>query len=110
VEGDDYEGREIRFFCDPSRPAVTLPVSGNRRRWEFLIMPGDDETLLASESGARKLMAGYGAGNAERIERSLIYTFHARIADRFREGRVLFAGDSPCYATVCRPRIKQWNA
>ncbi|MEM6411968.1 MAG: bifunctional 3-(3-hydroxy-phenyl)propionate/3-hydroxycinnamic acid hydroxylase [Pseudomonadota bacterium] len=94
VEGDDYEGCEIKFFCDPKRPAVTLPVSNNRRRWEFLVMPGDDETELASEESARALMATYGAGNAERIERSLVYTFHARFADRFREGRVLLAGDA----------------
>ncbi|MEP1143294.1 MAG: bifunctional 3-(3-hydroxy-phenyl)propionate/3-hydroxycinnamic acid hydroxylase [Henriciella sp.] len=94
VQGDDYPGREIRFFCDPNRPAVTLPVSKNRRRWEFLVMPGDDEVELASEESARALMATYGAGNAEYIERSLVYTFHARFADQFRLGRVLLAGDS----------------
>ena len=37
VEGDDYPDREIRFFCDPRRPVVTLPVSKGRRRWEFLL-------------------------------------------------------------------------
>jgi 3-(3-hydroxy-phenyl)propionate hydroxylase len=94
VQGDDYPGREIKFFCDPKRPAVTLPVSENRRRWEFLVMPGDDETELASEKSARALMSGYGAGNAETIERSLVYTFHARFADEFRRGRVILAGDS----------------
>lgn len=94
VQGDDYEGREIRFFCDPKRPAVTLPVSKNRRRWEFLVMPGDDETELPSEARARELMRGYGAGEADRIERSLVYTFHARFADQFRVERVFFAGDS----------------
>ena len=39
IEGDDYPDQTIKFFCDPQRPAVTLPVSNNRRRWEFLIMP-----------------------------------------------------------------------
>lgn len=57
-------------------------------------MPGDDETELASEKSARALMATYGAGNAERIERSLVYTFHARFAERFRIRRVFFAGDA----------------
>lgn len=94
VQGDDYPGREIKFFCDPKRPAVTLPVSKNRRRWEFLVMPGDDETELASEKSARALMATYGSGQAEKIERSLVYTFHARFADQFRRGRVILAGDS----------------
>ncbi|MEM6583344.1 MAG: bifunctional 3-(3-hydroxy-phenyl)propionate/3-hydroxycinnamic acid hydroxylase [Pseudomonadota bacterium] len=94
VEGDDYSGCEIKFFCDPKRPAVTLPVSKNRRRWEFLVMPGDNEAELVSEASARALMATYGAGHAKHIERSLIYTFHARLADRFRRGRVLLAGDA----------------
>ena len=94
VQGDDYPGCEIKFFCDPKRPAVTLPVSKTRRRWEFLVMPGDDETELASEKSARALMATYGAGNAKVIERSLVYTFHARFADQFRKGRVILAGDS----------------
>ena len=94
VQGDDYPGCKIQFFCDPKRPAVTLPVSKNRRRWEFLVMPGDDETELASEKSARALMATYGAGNAETIERSLVYTFHARFAEQFRKGRIILAGDS----------------
>lgn len=94
VVGDDYCGREIQFFCDPKRPAVTLPVSKNRRRWEFLIMPGDDETKIVQETNARSLMATYGAGQAKKIERSLIYTFHARFAERFKSGRVILAGDS----------------
>ena len=94
VIGDDYDDPEIKFFCDPKRPAVTLPVSRNRRRWEFLVMPGDDEKEMAREENARALMATYGAGKAEALERSLVYTFHARFADRFREGRVLLAGDS----------------
>ncbi len=94
VQGDDYPGCEIKFFCDPRRPAVTLPVSKNRRRWEFLVMPGDDESELASEKSARSLMATYGAGKADNIERSLVYTFHARFADQFRRGRTILAGDS----------------
>ena len=97
VQGDDYPGCKIQFFCDPKRPAVTLPVSKNRRRWEFLVMPGDDETELASEKSARALMATYGAGNAETIERSLVYTFHARFAEQFRKGRIILAGD-PAHA------------
>ncbi|MEM6708869.1 MAG: bifunctional 3-(3-hydroxy-phenyl)propionate/3-hydroxycinnamic acid hydroxylase [Pseudomonadota bacterium] len=94
VEDDDYAGREIRFFCDPQRPAVTLPVSRNRRRWEFLVLPGDDEDEFASHANARKLMAAHGAGKRAKIVRSLVYTFHARCADTFRRHRVLLAGDS----------------
>ena len=47
-EDEGYGVREMQFFCDPRRPALTLPVSKGRRRWEFLLMPGDDRDDLGS--------------------------------------------------------------
>ena len=94
VGNDDNHDRKIRFFCDPRRPAVTLPVSKNRRRWEFLVMPGDDDEQLVSEASVRKLMEGLGGSPDTHIERCLIYTFHSRFADRFQSGRIFLAGDA----------------
>lgn len=91
---DDYPDREIRFFCDPRRPAVTLPVSHGRRRWEFLLMPGDDEARFADAENARTLMREIGGTRPGAIERSLVYSFHARTAARFRAGRIFLAGDA----------------
>jgi 3-(3-hydroxy-phenyl)propionate hydroxylase len=93
-EDEGYGVREMQFFCDPRRPALTLPVSKGRRRWEFLLMPGDDREALVSEPMVRRLIAQYAPLDKSRIERSLIYTFHARFADRFRDKRVLLAGDA----------------
>lgn len=93
-EDEGYGIREMQFFCDPRRPALTLPVSKGRRRWEFLLMPGDDPVELASEPSVRRLIAHYAPNDQSRIERSLIYTFHARYADQFRKDRVLLAGDA----------------
>ncbi len=92
--GDKIENSDLQFFCSPKRPALTLPNAGNRRRWEFLVMPGDNEAELATEKSARKLIADHGGGTGFGIERSLIYTFHARYAERFRVGRILIAGDA----------------
>lgn len=94
VAGDDYPDCEIRFFCDPRRPVVTLPVSKGRRRWEFLLMPDDDEARFADLDNARALISEFGGSHPTEIERSLVYTFHARMAERFRSGRVLLAGDA----------------
>lgn len=94
VRNDDNHDRKIRFFCDPKRPAVTLPVSKNRRRWEFLVMPGDDDQQLVSEGSVRELMEGLGGSPDTEIERRLIYTFHSRFAERFQSGRVFLAGDA----------------
>ncbi len=94
VNNDNDTDRTIRFFCDPNRPAVTLPVSNNRRRWEFLVMPGDDDDDLVTEATARRLMEGLGGSPDTKIERCLIYTFHSRFAERFQAGRVFLAGDA----------------
>jgi 3-(3-hydroxy-phenyl)propionate hydroxylase len=93
-EDEGYGVREMQFFCDPRRPALTLPVSKGRRRWEFLLMPGDDRDTLVLEPSVRRLIAQYAPQDKSRIERSLIYTFHARFADRFLDGRVILAGDA----------------
>ncbi len=91
---DHDPDRNIRFYCDPERPAVCLPVSHNRRRWEFLLMPGDDPDEIASEPSVRALMEQRGTSPDVVIERSVVYTFHSRFAESFRRGRIFLAGDS----------------
>jgi 3-(3-hydroxy-phenyl)propionate hydroxylase len=93
-EDEGYGLREMRFFCDPRRPALTIPVSRGRRRWEFLVLPGESAAELEREDVVRRLIRGYAPNDTSRIERSLVYTFHARYADQFRKGRVLLAGDA----------------
>lgn len=93
-EDEGYGVREMQFFCDPARPALTLPVSQGRRRWEFLLMPGESPETLEREDVVRSLIAGYAPNDKSRIIRSLVYTFHARNAERYRAGRILLAGDA----------------
>ena len=73
--------RRVTFTGDPAAPAVTLPLTPRLRRWEVMVAPGGEppRELLARGSGA---------------VRSAVYTFHARIAERWRCGRVVLAGDA----------------
>ncbi|MEM9724321.1 MAG: bifunctional 3-(3-hydroxy-phenyl)propionate/3-hydroxycinnamic acid hydroxylase [Pseudomonadota bacterium] len=91
---DRDEDRSVRFFCDPRRPAVTIPCANRRRRWEFMVMDGDDVETIAAENSVRPMLAERGADPAARIERSVVYTFHSRFAERFQKGRVFLAGDA----------------
>jgi 3-(3-hydroxy-phenyl)propionate hydroxylase len=52
-----------------------------------------DEDMLAPEM-IRHLMDTHEAAAESRLVRKVVYTFHARIADRWKEGRVLLAGDA----------------
>jgi 3-(3-hydroxy-phenyl)propionate hydroxylase len=81
-------------YCDPARPVTFVKVTGRRRRWEIMLMPGDDaSTIERPESMWRLLKPWIQPGDA-RIERSAVYTFHSLMAARWRDRRLFIAGDA----------------
>jgi len=86
--------RQITFNCDSRRPRVELPAVGERLRWEFMQLPGESEEELMSDDKIRSLVMQHTKYRSFEIERKAIYTFHARVADRWRQGRVFLAGDA----------------
>lgn len=84
----------LRFFCDPARPAVTVPAPGQRRRWEFMLLPGESEEKLRQPEMMRELIRQAGGAPLPRITRSAVYTFHALAAPTFQVGRVFLLGDA----------------
>jgi 3-(3-hydroxy-phenyl)propionate hydroxylase len=91
---EDHGVDKITFFCDPRRPAVQLPAVGSRVRWEFMQLPGESAETLMRDETFRSLLAPYVDLSKVEIERRTVYAFHARVADRWRKGRVLLAGDA----------------
>lgn len=81
-------------FCDPRRSVITLPGPGGIRRYEFKLNPGETTEEAEEESFARRLLAEVGPDGDEPIRRQKVYTFHARIAARWRQGRIFLAGDA----------------
>lgn len=84
----------VRFFCDPARPTVTVPSPGRRRRWEFMLLPGEREEQIARPEQARTLIRQVGGPAQPQIERATVYTFHAVLAESFQQGRVFLLGDA----------------
>jgi flavoprotein hydroxylase len=82
-------------LCDPARPTTLVSGGPGRRRWEFMRLPHETLEELNRAETAWRLLApwGIGPGNAE-LERHAVYTFRARWADRWRNGRALIAGDA----------------
>jgi 3-(3-hydroxy-phenyl)propionate hydroxylase len=85
---------KITFHCDPKRPSVQLPAVGSRVRWEFMQLPGESAETLLRDDTIRSLLAPYVNGAEVEMERKTVYAFHARVADRWRNGRVFLAGDA----------------
>src|ERR1700751_3068209 len=90
----NHDVKQITFRCDPRRPQVELPAVGERVRWEFMQLPGDSEEDLMSDDKIRSLVIQHTKYRSFEIERKAIYTVHARVADRWRVGRVFLAGDA----------------
>ena len=80
--------------CDPARPMTWCNVTGNRRRWEIMLMPGDDPATLVQPETLWRLVGRWLKPEHADIERAVIYTFHSVIADGWRRGRLLLAGDA----------------
>lgn len=93
---DPYMDDDIvcRFYCDPKRPGMTLKKRHQERRWEWMLMPGEEPEALLQDDTIRAIIAPYT--NAERVNiyRKRVYNFHAIIADRWQTERVFLAGDA----------------
>lgn len=84
--------------CDPARPMTYCNVVGDRRRWEIMVLPGDDHEALVQPESLWRLVAPWVRPDQARLERAAIYTFHSVIAQGWRRGRLLLAGDA-CHQT-----------
>ncbi|AGU53625.1 putative 3-(3-hydroxy-phenyl)propionate/3-hydroxycinnamic acid hydroxylase [Variovorax paradoxus B4] len=84
--------------CDPARPMTYCNVVGDRRRWEIMVLPGDDREALVQPESLWRLVAPWVRPEQAWLERAAIYTFHSVIAQGWRQGRLLLAGDA-CHQT-----------
>jgi 3-(3-hydroxy-phenyl)propionate hydroxylase len=82
------------FFGDWRRPIVSLPMSPGRHRWEWMLHPGEDPEPFLDPGALRERIDPWLEGEKATVERAVVYTFHARTAARWRQGRVLLAGDA----------------
>ena len=81
-------------YCDPARPVTVVNVTGRRRRWEIMLMPGDKPERLTEPETVWRLLAPWIRPGDARLERSALYTFHSLVATRWRKGRLFIAGDA----------------
>ena len=105
-EWPEYD--RLRFHCDPDRPAVDCPTPLGHHRWEFPVLPDEDEAELVTEAAVWRLLGRQGITREQvSVLRAVIYSHHVRFADRWRVGRIFLAGDA---AHVMPPWIGQGMA
>jgi 3-(3-hydroxy-phenyl)propionate hydroxylase len=93
-----WEG--VEQICCPTRPATFMRVGEDRYRWEFRLP--EDESLDGPDGleRLRDLVAPWvelprhASGDDFAVIRQAQYTFRARLADRWRRGRIFLLGDA----------------
>lgn len=80
--------------CCPARPATYVRGTGDRRRWEIAILPGEDAQAMTAPARVWELLARWITPEDAELERAAAYTFHSVVAGRWRDGPLLIAGDS----------------
>jgi len=94
---DDLGPDNMIMYCDPARPGTYVPGPGRHRRWEFMLLEGDDHDELRSPAGLRRLiqpLTQWVDVSDLEIIRSAIYRFHGLVGRRWSERRVFLAGDA----------------
>jgi 3-(3-hydroxy-phenyl)propionate hydroxylase len=81
--------------CDPRRPSVMVSVPHGVRRIECMLTEPEADVIRNDDHAARTMLASVWpeAAQAHIMERAVL-RFEARIAERWRVGRVFLAGDA----------------
>lgn len=85
-------------YCRPERPATYVRTPGLRRRWEITVRPEEDSNEVSKPERAWELISDWLKPDEAELERTAVYVFHSLVAEDWRKGRLLLAGDA-CHQT-----------
>jgi 3-(3-hydroxy-phenyl)propionate hydroxylase len=94
LENSPTNSRHTMVFCNPQRPCIALPGPNETRRYEFYLHPDERDEDFLKDDRVQHLLDTHDAAPGSTLVRKVIYTFHARIGDRWSQGRVFLAGDA----------------
>ena len=95
VADDPVGTPNVYLRCDPVRPTVSIALPHGVRRLEFMVFAHETDEAITAPEALHALLAREVPDPASvRLIRSRVYIHHARLAARFRQGRVLLAGDA----------------
>ena len=81
-------------MCDPKRPTTVMPMAPLRRRWEFMLLPGETAEQVLDDGRIAALLKPWVRPGQAEIVRKAVYRFHGLVAKQWRNQSVLLAGDA----------------
>lgn len=81
-------------YCVPERPMTYCRGPRNRRRWELKIHDNECARDVTDAGYVWDLLSRWITPEDAELERSVVYTFNSAIAQDWRKGRLMIAGDA----------------
>lgn len=81
-------------YADPARPHTTVRNGATARRWEFMLLPGEDPAAFADPERVWELLEPHVRRDQAELLRAATYEFRSLIAEPLVAGRVMLAGDA----------------
>ena len=81
-------------ICDPARPLCLFQLGKTHRRFEFMVLPGEDAEALSRPERVWALVSAWLSPDDAELIRSTVYTFRSANARAWRSGRIILAGDA----------------
>jgi len=87
---------DLRQFCDPQQPGMTMQMGPQHRRWSFMIFPGESHTEAMKPDNVWKRLDRPDGATPDEFDliRIASYKFQSRLARRWRDGRIYLIGDA----------------
>lgn len=81
-------------YCEAERPSTFVVLPGKHRRWEIMLLPGDSLSPEFPETELWPLLERWIKPGDGKLWRAAAYRFHGLVAEEWRRGRILLAGDA----------------
>ena len=94
MTSDSLPGRDTFIRGGIRNPLTFVPIAEPRLRFELMLRPDDDAADFERTEKAAEMLAPWFTPDQYRLLRSDVYEWRSLIADPWRVGRVLLAGDA----------------
>jgi len=81
-------------WCNPTRPTTIVPCGPDKRRWEFMMAPDESEADFTTDENVWSMIDQWIKPDEGEIIRKAVYNFRSLVAEKWRDGRLLIAGDA----------------